>query len=257
MNAPTETRPQRAGDEGQLRTATDDIQTGDVAAELRLPGLVAHQQRLHGAHRGLDEGSARVVKVCHRDRHGHGIDGYRDELCRWGQVFLGRAAVFQEALPRRVTEATGVRACGRSEKRGKYRVEVVAPDHIQAARPHDLVKRSRGRDDGRIEGSAAKIVDQDRRALGVQRPGVTMRVLKTCCRWLIHHRQHIPTGAAEGLQRQKTLGGPRVRRDADERLKGLRFRHGRDGGVRAELIRGIREEARERIDDRNRVVPQA
>ena len=80
MNAPTKTRPQRAGDEGQLRTPTDNVQTGNVAAELRLSGLVAHQQRLHGTHRRLDEGSACVVEVCHRDRDGHGIDGYRDEL---------------------------------------------------------------------------------------------------------------------------------------------------------------------------------
>ena len=86
---------------------------------------------------------------------------------------------------------------------------------------------------------------------------MAVRVLETRCGGFVDHRQDVPAGAAERLQGEEALGGPRVRGDADEGLEGLIGGHSCHGRVRAQLAGDVAEETSERIKDRDAVVAQA
>ena len=81
-------RTEHAGNQRQLRTATNDVEAGDVAAQLANSGCIRHQQGLHGLDRCLDQGSGCLIEVGDGNRHRLTIDGHSDELCRRGEGLL-------------------------------------------------------------------------------------------------------------------------------------------------------------------------
>ena len=257
VHASSEAGAQNTGDEGKLRAATHDVQARDIATELSDAGSARHEQGLHGVHGGVDESRCVLVELGNGDRRGLAVDGHGDELRGGSQGLLSAASVLDEALPGLVAEQTRVGASRRREAGREDHVEVVAADQVQAARTQDLVQRARRGDDRCIERAAAQVVDEDRRALGVQGARVAVRVLKTCGRGLVDHRQDIPARAAEGLQGQESLRGPRVRGNADEGLELFGSGEGSHGGVRAQLAGDVRQEAGQSVEYGDAVVSQA
>lgn len=173
-----------------------------------------------------------------------------------GEGFLRVARVLDQTLPRLVAQLAGVGASGRGEAGSEHDVEVIATDHIEAARSHDLVERTRGGHDRGVEGAAAQVVDEDRCALGIEGASVTMRVLEARGGRFVDHRENVPTRPAEGLKGKESLRRPRVSRDADESLERLRIGQRSDGGVGAQLAPDVAEETRQRVEDRDAVIAQ-
>lgn len=88
MHSAAKARTQNAGNEGQLRPATDDVQAGDVAAELTDTCRIGNEERFHRGDRCLNEGSGGFVEVGNRNRDGLAVDGHGDELRRRGEGLL-------------------------------------------------------------------------------------------------------------------------------------------------------------------------
>ena len=104
MHAATKARTEHSGNKRQLRTATNDVEAGDVAAELADTGCIRHQKRLHRSDRRFNEGSGGLVEIGDRNRDGLPFDRYGDELRRRGEGLLGVARVFDQLFPRSVAE---------------------------------------------------------------------------------------------------------------------------------------------------------
>ena len=83
---------------------------------------------------------------------------------------------------------------------------------------------------------------------------MAMRVLEARSGRFVDHREHIPARAAEGLKGKKALRRPRMRWNADESLERLRIGQRGDGRVRAQLVRDVAEETRQRVENRNAVI---
>ena len=78
---------------------------------------------------------------------------------------------------------------------------------------------------------------------------MTVGVLEACGGGLVHHRKDIPAGSAEGLKGEEALRRPRVRRDAHESLERLRCGEGGDGGIGAQLVLNVAEEASQCVEN--------
>ena len=83
---------------------------------------------------------------------------------------------------------------------------------------------------------------------------MAMRVLEARSGRFVDHCEHIPARAAEGLKGKEALRRPRMRRNADESLERLRIGQRGDGRVRAQLVRDVAEETRQRVENRNAVI---
>ena len=67
------------------------------------------------------------------------------------------------------------------------------------------MERARGGHDGGVESAAAQVVDEDCGALGIECARMAVRVLETCGRRLVDHREDVPSRAVEGLKSQEAL----------------------------------------------------
>ena len=88
VHSAAEARTEDAGDQRQLRTATNHVEAGDVAAQLTNARCVGHQQGFHGLDRRFDQGSGGLVEVRDGNCHGLSVDGYGDELRRGREGLL-------------------------------------------------------------------------------------------------------------------------------------------------------------------------